>query len=104
MAQTDQTAEQVFDSVTGFDELAIAQHFGHTLSDLAVSDASMFGRALIFVVKRREGGTDDDARTAALGMTVKETTTEFFAEKSADEAGKGEALEPRPESSLSSVS
>jgi hypothetical protein len=47
---TELTAEEVFDSLTGFDEIAIAQHFGRTVSDLAQSDASMFGRALVFVV------------------------------------------------------
>lgn len=98
-----QTAEEVFDSLTGFDEIAISFHFGHTVSELAQSDASMFGRALVFIVKRREGLTDDEARNAAMEMTLKEFTT-FFAEASQEEAGKGEQPEPLLVSSPSSAS
>jgi hypothetical protein len=101
--QTDQTAEQVFDSITGFDEIAIAQHFGRTVQELAEKDASMFARALVFVVKRRDGATDDEARNLALGQTMKEYNA-FFAEPSEEEAGKDEEPEPLPEASLSSVS
>lgn len=103
MSQIDQTAEQVFDSVTGFDEIAISQHFGRTVQELAEKDASMFGRSLIFVVKRREGATDDEARNAALGLTFGEFQT-FFAEATEEEAGKGEQPEESPATSLSSVS
>ena len=104
MSEIDQTAEEVFDSLTGFDEIAIAHHFGSTVADLAENDTSMFGRALVFIVKRREGATDDEARNAALGMTMREYNNDFFAEKSAEEAGKDEQPEPSPETSLSSVS
>jgi hypothetical protein len=97
------SAEEVFDSLTGFDEIAISQHFGRTVSELGEKDQSMFGRALVFVLKRRDGASDDEARNAALGLTMKEFTA-FFAEPSEDEAGKDEAPEEQPESSLSSVS
>lgn len=103
MSQIDQTAEQVFDSVTGFDEIAIAQHFGRTVMELAEKDASMFGRSMVFVVKRREGASDDEARNAALALTFGEFE-KFFAEPSEEEAGKGEPAEPSPDNSLSSVS
>lgn len=103
MSQIDQTAEQVFDSVTGFDEIAISTHFGRTVQELAEKDASMFGRALVFVVKRREGLADDEARNAALGLTFGEFQA-FFAEPSEEEAGKDEPSEASPASSLSSVS
>lgn len=103
MSTVELTAEQTFDSVTGFDEIAIAQHFGRTVSELAEKDASMFGRALVFVLKRRDGATDDEARTAALEMTFGEFQ-KFFAEASEEEAGKDEASEPPPAQSLSSVS
>lgn len=101
--QTDQTGEEVFDSLTGFDEIAIAQSFGHTISDLAGNDPSMFSRALIFVIKRRDGATDHDAREASLALTMKENN-EFFAAPSAEEAGKDEPAEQPPESSPSSAS
>lgn len=104
MSEIKQTAEEVFDSVTGFDEIAIAQQFGRTVGELAEKDQSMFGRALVFVVKRRDGASDGDAYQAALGMSVKELTSSFFAEASEEEAGKGEPLAEQPEASLSSVS
>ena len=104
MAQIDQTAEEVFDSITGFDEIAVATHFGHTVQALAETDASMFGRALVFVVKRREGLDDVKAREAALGLTLKECNEGFFAEPSEEEAGKDEPPETSPASSLTSVS
>lgn len=103
MSQIKQTAEEVFDSVTGFDEIAIANHFGATVQELAEKDASMFARALIFVVKRRDGLDDNEARNAALGLSMKEFR-EFFAEASDEEAGKGEEPEQQPGTSLSSVS
>lgn len=111
MSETQQTSEEVFDSLTGFDEIAIAQHFGQTVMDLAAKDQSMFGRALIFVVKRREGANDDDARNAALGLTMKEYVAYFDdanVEANAEELGKDEQPEEQPEeqpaTSLSSVS
>lgn len=98
-----QTAEEVFDSLTGFDEMAIAQHFGHTVAELGGSNQSMFGRALVFVAKRRDGMSDDDARTAALSLPMKELTS-FFADSSDEEAGKDEEPEQQPESLPSSAS
>jgi hypothetical protein len=55
MTECSMTAEEVFDSLTGFDEIAIAQQFRHTVADLAQNDVSMFARALVFVAKRRDG-------------------------------------------------
>lgn len=99
----DQTSEQVFDSVTGFDEIAIAQHFGRTIMELAENDATMFARALVFVVVRREGEPDDAARTAALSISFKELNG-YFAEESVEAAGKDAQPEPSLEASLTSVS
>lgn len=103
MSDVQLTAEEVFDSLTGFDEIAIAQHFGRTVSELAAHDQSMFGRALVFVLKRRDGANDDDARNQALSLSMKEFTA-FFADTSEEESGKDEQPEPQPESSPSSVS
>ena len=106
MSQTDLTAEEVLDSLTGHDEVAIAHHFGQTWTSLAEADSSMLSRALAFIVKRREGATDDDARNAAMGLTVKElgSSGTFFAAASAEKAGKGESPETSPEPSPTSVS
>lgn len=103
MSDSKQTAEEVFDSLTGFDEMAIAQHFGRTIGDLASYDESMFSRALIFTLKRREGLADADAHNAALEMTMGQNIA-YFAGSSDEEAGKGEEPEEPPVSSLSSVS
>jgi hypothetical protein len=104
MSECSLTAEEVFDSLTGFDEIAIAQQFGHTVADLAQNDVSMFARALVFVAKRRDGLTDDEAKTAAFTMSLKETNS-FFAEVAAEEeSGKDEPPAESPATSLSSVS
>jgi hypothetical protein len=103
MSETDQTAFEVFNSVTGFDEMAIAQHFGRTVGDLFTGDSSMWARAMAFVVKRRAGANDDDARNASLEMSLLQLS-EFFAEES-EGSGKDEpGSEPQPESSPSSAS
>lgn len=102
MAATEKTAEEVLDSLTGFDEMAIKQHFGAPISDLA-SDQSMLARALVFVLRRRDGSADDDARNQVLGMSLKEVLG-YFSEESA-ESGKDEPVsEPSPTTSLTSVS
>lgn len=106
MSQVKQTAEEVRDSVTGHDEMAIAQHFGRTFMDLMENDPLTWGRSLVFVTKRREGLNDDDARNFALDMPFKVINEEYFAEPTADsdeeteevESGKGEpqdAEQPR---------
>lgn len=83
-----EVADELFDSLSGFDEIAIAQHFGRTVSDLAEKDPSMFGRALAFVMLRRGEPkmNDDDARNAVMNMSLKELQAKF--EEGADEAGK----------------
>lgn len=104
MSRIDLTAEGVFDSLTGFDEIAIAQQFGRTVVDLAESDKTMFGRALAFIVKRRDGASDTDAKDAAFQMTLKDLNENFFAEATEDESGKDEPPEEQPTTSLTSVS
>lgn len=104
MGQVQQTAEEAFDSLTGFDELAIAAQFGRTVTQLAEQDPTMFGRALVFVVKRRDGASDGEAKDAAFEMTLKDLNENFFATPSDDESGKDKQPEESPATSLSSVS
>jgi hypothetical protein len=104
MSTVAQTAEEVFDSLTGFDELAIAQQFGRTVTDLAEHDPTMFGRALVFVAKRRDGAADADAKNAAFEVPLKQMNEGFFATPDSDESGKDEQPEEQPGTSLSSVS
>lgn len=94
MSQVEQSAEEVFDSITGHDEMAIAQHFGKTVAQL-LGDPHMLGRALVFVSRRRlDGVNDDDARNFALDLPHKQLNETYFAEpvdaEADDEAGKGE--------------
>lgn len=104
------SGKDIFESLTGHDELAIAQRFGHTVTELASSNASMFGRSLAFAAKRREGVGDEEAYTAAMNMPMKDVLA--LADDDGDDdsdadSGKGEAPagsgQP-PASSLSSVS
>jgi hypothetical protein len=113
VSQTTLVPDDVFYSLTGHDENAIAQHFGNTVFDLAQGNGSMYLRSLIFVLKRRDGATDDEARNAALDMAMKEITDYFSeaieAESEEDEqpeaeSGKDEQPEEQPGTSLSSVS
>lgn len=103
-----QTPLEVADSVTGFDEMSITQHFGKPLAELQFTDGSMWGRALMFVLKRRDGLNDDDARNAVLNMTIKEVFESFATDSEDDSDGESGKDEPddseQPESSPSSVS
>ena len=110
----DLNASDFGDTLTGYDEIAIAQRFGRTITEMTLgSDFMMSTRALIFVAKRREdGATDDDAWTASMELPMK-GVREFFADVPVDaeeDAGKDDAPDPSPEpeplhvSSLSSVS
>ncbi|GAA1977495.1 hypothetical protein GCM10009798_43390 [Nocardioides panacihumi] len=81
----DMTADDFFESLTGFDEIAIKQHFGASVSNL--KDEPMdFMRALVFVAERREGKTDIQAKDAALTLTVREVLAYFPAEMDAGKA------------------
>lgn len=103
MSKSDLTVLEVSDSLTGFDEMAISQHFGCPVSELMETDASMWGRSLVFVLKRREGLSDDDARNAALSMTIKGVADYF--PKESEESGKDEPpAADSPESSPPSAS
>lgn len=92
MSKIDQTVEEVADSLTGFDEIAIKKAFGVPFSALAPNekgqggDVFQFLRSLVFVNLRREGENDVAAYTGAQQMTTGEVNG-YFAEESA-ESGK----------------
>lgn len=96
MSATEITANDMFESLTGFDEIAIASYFGDRVTVLAKRaqpdaedlDPFTFLRALIFVDKRRNAGLNDpDAYKAVQGLSIAETQ-DYFADKDEDEAGK----------------
>lgn len=76
MSQTNQTTDEILDSLTGHEEMWIADQFSRTIGEL-IPEPGMYRRALIFILKRREGVTDDDARNAVLDMKLKDVL-EFF--------------------------
>jgi hypothetical protein len=101
-----QTADEFFNSLTGFDELAIAKQFGQALEHLIPSENKatgqktgspfLFQRALAFVDLRRGGANDRDAFKQAMELSIAEANG-YFADDEPDldpddpdtEAGKG---------------
>lgn len=70
--------EELAGSVTGFDEIAIAKAFDMDLVDMQQKGRStLMMRALLFVVRRREGMKDGEARKAVLEMTLGEVMEAF---------------------------
>lgn len=59
------SVEETFLSVNGFDDIAVEQKFGKELSDLSPVKTT---RALVFVLKRRDGSSDADAFRAVMEM------------------------------------
>lgn len=67
----DLTADDMFESLTGFDEIAVKQTFGgRTAVDLSQNDPLQFLRALIYVDQTRRGLKDKQAWNAAQGLTL----------------------------------
>jgi len=64
------TGDEMFDSLTGFDEIAITKKFGKTISQLAQADELQFTRALIFIDYRRRGQKDDTAYEGAMTLPI----------------------------------
>lgn len=100
----DQTVEELADSLTGFDEIAIKKAFGAPFASLAPNekgqggDVFQFLRSLVFVHRRREGETDVTAYNSAQAMTTSEVNG-YFAEDSAESGKDSSAPETTPTSS-----
>lgn len=79
------TADEVFNSVTGFDEIAIAKHFGQQFHQIIpnkeTGTGAPFGflRVLAFVELRHGGMNDRDAYKQAMDLSVAEANG-YFAE------------------------
>lgn len=76
------SADELFESLTGFDEIAIAKAFGVELFALQ-EKPFLFMRAMVFILRRREGAKDPEAHHAAMAMTLGELT-ELFPEPEAE--------------------
>lgn len=73
---TDQTLQEALNSLTGYDEIAIAQAFGKDISTLLETPTTA-GRALIFVLNRREGRPDKEAKAAAMELPLGDVNAYF---------------------------
>lgn len=88
------TAEEAFDSLTGFDEIAIEKAFGQDVMVLAEDKQLTFTRALLFILRRRDGMSDAEAKTAVMNMPVGDVLDAFDEDDEVDpsdpvtEAGK----------------
>jgi hypothetical protein len=93
---SEQTVEEMTQSLTGFDEIAIAQRFGAEFSDLAQSNPLRLQRAVIFVAERRKhfatgnGFQDDEAYQTAMELPLSALET-YFASGEDDPLGEDHA-------------
>ena len=91
------TADEFFESLNGFDEIAISKHFGAKPIALSDTDPMAFARSLVFIAERRAGKVDADAKQAAMLATVEDVNGYFREDDETDEnnpstpAGKDDA-------------
>lgn len=89
------TMTDVCNTLTGYDEIAITKEFGRDFAVL-VNYPTSLGRALIFVLNRRDGLTDKEAKRAAMEMRLGDVNDYFADEADDDEdpdtaAGEGDS-------------
>lgn len=72
-----QNFNDLLDSLTGFEELAISERFGFDITTLLDRSATMAGRALVFTEKTRSGQKPGDAYKGAMSMTVRAVNDHF---------------------------
>lgn len=109
-AHTDLTLTEAVESFTGYDEIGFEQAFGYDLAGLKERGTTLM-RAAVFVLKRREGLPQLEAKDEAMKLPLGELQ-DYFAdddEVTPDEpdtpAGKdGSPLELEHGGALSSVS
>ena len=95
------TATELFESMTGYDEIAIGKAFGADPTELK---GSMLGRAMIFLLELRGGLADAEAFDAAMKVTAGELSDGYFLPEDDEEAGKEQAPSaPLPTISLPSA-
>lgn len=73
------SASEMLESLTGYDEVAISQHFGAEALELAEKKPTMLARAMAFVHMTREGSDTKAAKKAAMELSIREAN-DYFAE------------------------
>lgn len=74
----DMTADEMIESLTGFDEIAIAKHFGAEWTELTNTKPSTFNRSLVFVHLTREGRSAAAAKDEVMNMNLR-AVKDYFA-------------------------
>lgn len=59
------SADEILDTLNGFDEIAIAKAFKMTFTEV-IEDATLFLRGMAFINERREGKSDAEAYAVAM--------------------------------------
>lgn len=97
MTEDRPTFDDVTQTLTGFDQIAIAKRWS-PVDKLADSDPMMFPRALVFVLERRDGASDQDAYRSAMQAPLSQVLDRFATESAAqvseldpDEVGRLDA-------------
>jgi hypothetical protein len=109
MSTVTATANEVFESMTGYEELAIMNTFGANPQEVDEDGntalvGTLLGRSMVFILQRREGKSDADAYDAAMSLSTPDLLT-YFAQPGDEESGKeSDSSEPQPENSLPSAS
>jgi hypothetical protein len=91
------TVEAALKGLTGFDEVAIEQAFRADLSEV-MDSGSKSVRALIFVLKRREGLKDKEAFQYAMEVSRGDLNSHFTLSTEADASGEAEQTASGPSS------
>lgn len=73
------TVSEMIESLTGFEEIAIAKAFDSDIFGLLNRAPTTAGRALVFIDRKRGGETDKEAKNHALSLTLK-AVDEYYAE------------------------
>lgn len=77
--------EEMSESLTGFDEIAIEKHMGIDVYTDGERKPIWMLRSLIFVHQRRQGLNDVEAREAALAMRLGDCNEYFESDDEVDE-------------------
>lgn len=109
MSTVPQTASEVFESMTGYEEVAIMQTFGANPQEVdefgnTALVGTLLGRSMVFILQRRDGKSDMDAYDAAMSLSTP-ALLDYFAKDGDEESGKEpDSTEPQPENSQPSAS
>ena len=79
MSDDKTTVGEMLESLTGFEEIAISKQFDADIATLLATQATMAGRALVFIDQKRQGLSDSEAKKVSMEMTLK-AVDGYFAE------------------------